>query len=493
MPVESKHPEYSCHIRDWEACHDVYDGLSAVRARDSGKRYLPPTTGQWIDGMNAGQKGLKHYEAYRDRATLSGFFCDAVDLFLGMLWHRPPTLELGPLEQFFGDQRPATPDGQTLFQLLRRIHVQQLKVARLGLMGDMPEGELSAPKPFIELYPAESIINWNDSAKNLSKRMLKLVVLDECGPVMLPNFEWKVEERYRVLDLGTLVDDKAAPVYSVAVVHKSGDLDPAALETPTVRGKASKEIPFVFIGSKSSTVAIDTPPFMALCEGVLALYRMDADYRQYLHMQGQETLFTKCADDGEVSSVGAGAHINIANPKGDAKFIGVSGAGLGEMRQAIENDRMLFAKKAGEMLADNSKQRESGDALTMRVGAKGASLVDIAHTSAEGLQRMLRILARWLGSDEAEVEKIRVIPNELWGSAELVTKSLLELVQAYVLNAPITLESIHDYNFKHGGTTLTWDQLIKAKRSEVELLGDLLPMPPPKPGEDKQDDKGDGA
>src|SRR6185295_10872376 len=117
---------------------------------------------------------------------------------------------------------------------------------------------------------------------------------------------------------------------------------------------------------------------------VLALYRMDADYRQCLHMQGQETLVTIAADDGEVSSVGAGAHINIKNPNGKAEFIGLSGAGLGEMRQAIENEMSRCAKKAGELLADQSKQVQSGEAIALSTGRKGTKLIDIALTAAEG-------------------------------------------------------------------------------------------------------------
>jgi hypothetical protein len=506
MPVESRHPEYQSQIRDWQACRDVYEGQSAVKARDNGMRYLPPTTGMWLDGMqaysystygaqayvapNKSQMGYINYLAYRDRALLSGFFSDAIDMFMGMLWHRPPTIELGPLKPYFGDEKPATADGQTLLQLLRRIHAEQLTIGRCGILGDLPEIESTRPTPYIELYQSERIINWDDGGRELATRRLNLVVIDECGKKRKPNLEWEDKESWRILNLGALETNEETGAYRVAVVDKPGALDPAAFTVaPNVRNRGPDEMPFVFIGAKSTTTRIDRPPFLTLVEQVLALYRMDADYRQCLHMQGQETLFTKCAEDGEVSSVGAGAHINIKNPKGDAKFIGLSGNGLGEMRQAHENETARCAKKAGELLADSSKQRESADALVERTGSKGTKLIDIALTAAEGLQRMLRILARWLGLPDTEIV---VKPNKEWSAGQFASKTLLELVQAYVLNAPITLQSIHEYNVRNGYTTLTWDEMIAAKRSEVELLGELMPMAPPKPGDDANDNSDGG-
>lgn len=489
MAVESRHPCFDSHIADWEACRDVYHGQSAVRSRDQGVRYLPPTTGQVIDGAYDGHdtRGWKNYCAYRNRALLGGFFSDAVDMYMGMLWHRPTTFELGPLESVFGDGKPATSAGESLAQLLRRMHAEALVTARHGLFADMPEAEASTPQPYIELYQTEQIINWDDGARQLARRMLNLVVLDESGSVRDANLSWTWKKQYRVLWLGQLAANEAKGAYGNAVFDGGEPFDPSRVFNPVARNKPLDEIPFVFVGTKSITTQVDDPPLMALAWATLALYRMDADYRQHIHMQGQDTLVTSGAADGEVSSVGAGAHLGMQNPDAKAYFIGINGQGLGETRQAIQNDQTLCAKKAGEMLADNSKQRESGDALVERTGRKGASLVDIADTCAAGLERMLRIIAKWLGHSPAQCETIKVIPNKKFGTPKVVPGEMKQLVEAYVLGAPITLQSIHQYNVDHGYTTLTWDEMIEAKRSEMEMLAELLPMPAPTGEEDEED------
>jgi len=463
--------------------------------RDGGKRYLPPTTGQLIDMRERPEIGRANYCAYRDRALMGGFMSDAVDMFLGLLWHRPTVFELGPLEPIFGEDRPATATGESLRQLLRRMHVEIMITGRLGLLGDMPAEQSSSLSPYVEMYDAEQIVNWNDGALELGRSKLNLVVLDESTSVMQPDLSWKPECRHRVLWLGSLAGMESSGAYRVARFDGDQAFDPGRATQPEMRGRQLDELPFVFVSTKSLTTRIEPPPLISLARAVLALYRMDADYRQHIHMCGQDTLYTRGAEEGEVKSVGAGAHINIAAPHGEAKFIGINSQGLSETRQAIENDRVLCQKKAGELLADNSKQRQSGAALAEMTGRKGASLNDIAILCAEGLQRMLRILATWMGASDTERETIKVIPNLKFGTPTFQSAEMKALVEAYVLGAPITLHSIHEYNVAHGYTTLTWDEMIAEKRDEAELLSELMPMPAPTGTEDdsEDDDQEDGA
>lgn len=492
MAVNSKHPAYNLHLEDWEACRDVYHGQSAVRRRDGGRRYLPPTTGQRIDMAEKPEIGKANYEAYRDRALMSGFFSDAIDMFLGLLWHRPTTFELGYLEPWFGDGKPATGAGENLSQLLRRMHVEAMVTGRLGLIGDLNNDGVatSPPAPYLELYDAEQCINWDDGGSRFARRSLNLVVLDESTAVRNAQLEWECKNYYRVLWLGEIGPNEERGEYHVSRFEGDVPFDPTAGEPPNVRLKTLDKLPFVFVGTKSITTQVDDPPLIALARGVLALYRMDADYRQHIHMCGQDTLFTRGAAADEVKSVGAGAHINIENPHGDAKFIGINSQGLSETRQAIQNDQSLCAKKAGELLSDNSKARESGDALVERTGRKGASLNDIADMCAAGLERMLRIIAEWMGATPAQVQEIRVIPNKKFGTPAFNAAEMKQLVEAYVLGAPITLQSIHEYNVAHGYTDLSWDDMVLAKRSEQEMLADLLPMPAPATGDDAEDEEG---
>src|ERR1043165_6043431 len=87
------HPEYVCKRPLWEECRDVLAGQKAVKERDGGTRYLPPTAGMILDGMDhPDELGYQNYQAHLKRAHFYGYYTEGVDLALGMLWNKPPVI-----------------------------------------------------------------------------------------------------------------------------------------------------------------------------------------------------------------------------------------------------------------------------------------------------------------------------------------------------------------------------------------------------------------
>ena len=102
-------------------------------------------------------------------------------------------------------------------------------------------------------------------------------------------------------------------------------------------------IPFVFCNSDSTCLDPTKPPYLDLVYLSLAIYRGEADYRQSLFMQGQDTLVISGALMGQESGVqsvqvGASGGIYFSSSEGKAEFIGVNSQGLSEQRTALEND-----------------------------------------------------------------------------------------------------------------------------------------------------------
>jgi hypothetical protein len=59
---------------------------------------------------------------------------------------------------------------------------------------------------------------------------------------------------------------------------------------PSLAGKPLDAVPFVFVGPRDLVPTPDMPVLMPLARIALAIYRTEADYRQALYMQGQDTL-----------------------------------------------------------------------------------------------------------------------------------------------------------------------------------------------------------
>jgi len=189
-------------------------------------------------------------------------------------------------------------------------------------------------------------------------------------------------------------------------------------------------------------------------------------------MQGQDTLVLIGAHDSNTTKrTGAGAVIDV--PKGgDAKYIGVSAAGLTAQREAI-TDLNTYANERGTKLMefDSSTKSSSGEALKVRVAARTTTLTSIARTGAEALKQSLRYAAAWMGLPQADVDKIDVEANTEFADTALAGPEVLAFMQAKQMGLPLSLESIHALMVQNDLTQLTYDDEQAAIADEPPMLG----------------------
>ena len=377
MAIDSKHPLYTEHLPDWQVMQDGYAGERAVKAARFD--YLPAPSGMVEDGALVGvtTPGGQAYDAYRACAHYPDLLADAVRAMVGVMHHKPPTIELPLAMAPLLDS--ATLQGEGLALLLRRINEQQLITGRCGLLADLPEetDALSSELPYLALYRARDLINWDAGQRErLSSDDLNLVVLDETGPVR-QGFEWTVEQRHRVLVLGepAVNEPSGQALYRAGVfAGKAAAFSADGLIEPSWRGRRLDVIPFSFINASDLAADPDDPPLMGLARLALTIYRVEADYRQALFLQGQDTFVVIGGIEQDDYRVGSNMTLTVP-VGGDAKYVGVDSSGIPEMRAALENDYARAAQKGGQLLDSVSRERESGDALKIRVAA--------AHGDAE--------------------------------------------------------------------------------------------------------------
>jgi hypothetical protein len=493
--LSTPHPAYTERVREWEQCRDCWRGEYWVKQRDGGVRYLPPTQGMVRDGLyahpssnslNKSSLGYSAYSAYLVRAVLHSFFRDAVQMLMGLMWNKKASYKLKGIEFI---EKAATSRGESLEQLHMRINEQQLAVGRLGLLTDLSDkATIAQPKPYISLYEAETIINWDGGFRGeIPVEVLNLVVLNESG-YKRKTFDWDWHEQYRVLMLGDLESNDVAGIYRQGVFmtqeNQGPTFDETLLKPPGARGQTLNEIPFVFCNAQSTITQVEDPPLLGLSDLVLALYRLEADYRQELHASTQATLWTKGImnlDPSKPMRVGAGGHIDLGtNPEAECGYLELSGRGLPEMRHAVTKDKELAKTKSGEMVDQSSRARESGDAMSQRIGTKTATLNQVAISGAEALTRSLRYVAMLSGVKN--LNDIEVIPNFDFASKDWDAASYLALVQAKMTHgAPISLESMHQYAVDQGYTTTQFDEMMRQIEKESEFLKKLQPEIPVDP------------
>lgn len=471
MAVDSRHPLYEVFAPMWVKCRDVYAGSDAVKAKR--EIYLPPNAGMRRDGaatpsgrLTPNTPGWWRYNDYLLRAVFHDVFKEAVEIALGSMYCRPPTIELpAQLESL---RTNATSNGETLDMLLRRINEQQLVTGRLGLLADIPTiSPEAAPMPYFVVYNAETIINWDDGNRDASnKPRLNFVVLCETEYERDPEFEWSSVEKFRILVLGDPEVNEAPgqrAVARVAIVRRANgeSFEPQEYRTITRLGRSFDELPFTIINGRDVVADPTFPTQLGLADLALALYRGEADYRQSLYEQGQDTLVTVGSSE-EDHPVGAGASINLKHG-GEAYYIGVSGDGLGEMRQCIGNDKAEAAHKAGQLIDNRARPFESGEALKTRQAGQSATLTDIAIAGAYGLELQLKNVARFMGADES---RVKVKPNLDFTLAGMMTQELVEMCTAATLGGPISKRSIHTFMAERGMTRLSYEEELREMEAD---------------------------
>lgn len=480
--LESYNYEYGDMLPYWQKLDDLYKGENVVKSK--GVKYLPPSSGMIIDGLGIPNSlGDKVYQAYKQRADYINHVKTGVDRYVGLCHQSAPTIQLPKEMEYLRDK--ATKDGQSLESLLRMINTEQVKLGRCGLFADLNTNAYGS-KPYIAFYNAFSIINWNDSDNPYGYTGLNMLVLHEVEHVC-KNFSWSNEDRYRVCLLGDGNVVQPTDRYQQGVFIGE-TFDKSKMFTPSYLGTTLDEIPFVFVNSCDCLSKPDYPPLDDLANTSLGAYRLSADYKQALHMQGQDTLVIK----GSLLNVtentpgnnrmnaqeqgirtGAGAVLNVA-ADGNAEFIGVNGDGIPEMRTALENMLTRCEVKSGNLLT-NGSTFESGESLKTRLTAQTATLNQIALTGAFALQRILRIIAKWIGANEEEVV---VQPNLEFSDFRSTGDDLVKVTTAIKLGFPMSLQSAYEYAQSKGYTKNPFAAEIETIKKEKESgLRDML-MPP---------------
>lgn len=463
MALSSTHPSYDLAVDNWTLCRDCYAGQEDIK--NKGTVYLPATPAMIEDGMEANADGLVEYTAYKDRAVVPDLFKPAVEAMVGLIHKNPWVIELpAQLEDM---RKRCTLDGEGIESLLRRLNEEQLVVGRIGLLMDVPDNAPSTSLPFFVTYSAESILNWADAEGEDGKLEPALVVLDESGQVIDAELQWKEFTQYRVVAMstfakellgvggaGTNIEQAPDGVYITATVTDSEQMGGAEFIAPELGGTSMTALPFKFIGTKDLVSDPDVPSLIGIARMTIAIYHTEADYRQTLHLQGQQTMVLIGETNAQPKRTGANRWIGVPI-NGDAKMVGITADGLAGFKDCIHLDEQRASNLGANMLVQKGADAESGDALKIRQAAKTATLGSIAKTSAEAVETLLKMAAELRGANPDEVA---IKPNMDFADETINGADVVQWMNARAMGAPISLRTIHDNLRLAGKTRMTFDE-----------------------------------
>lgn len=395
--VATQHPGYAKFAPKWKRCRDVSDGQDAVHA--AGTAYLPRLKDQTNEDYTAYVKRAGFYNA--TWRTMSGL--------VGMLFRKPPSQKVpAGIEDYLKDVDLA---GTSLDTFARGLALETLEVGRYGILVDHPPTANDEPltvaaaqqqglRPALQLYRAESIINWKHRRVR-NRHVISQVVLEEIVSEPDGEFAEKDVTQYRVLDLDE--DDQ----YRVRVFQRENEKD-VLVEGPfhpLMNGKTLDYIPFAIGGVDGIESDLDEPPLIDLMDRNLEHYRVTADYRHALHFSACPMLMLAGVqiEPGEKVYVGSTKAIIADHPDAKGFYIEPKGQGLPSIREALNDLKQEMAVLGARMIAEEKKQAETATTAAIHRTGENSVLSAIAIAVSEALEWALGIFAEWAGQP-AEVE-----------------------------------------------------------------------------------------
>lgn len=458
MDITIRNPAYEEFLPSWLLMRDAMGGEDDIKA--AGQKYLPMKTG--IEAISDPVARQKAYDRYKMRAEFPDLVALTVRGAVGTMLEKPAEVELPKALEPLRLQ--ATRDGLTLEALHRRIATELMITGRYGIL----PGIALDGSPYLSGYIAESIINWDVN----DEQVADFLVLDESRKVRnRATGEWVDVEQYRecFIEGGRYM----ARVWTA----RDGKWIPGeVMEAADRRLRPLEFLPFVFINTSDLTPHPDDVPLYGLAKIALRIYRMDADLTTSLHMTSEPTPVVSGYDDPEAAvregklpkGIGA-ATLWVLPQGGDAKFLEFSGAGIQKQEDVIQKNYDRAVMFGAQLLSDEGKAQESGEAKRVRLDSQHATLKGIAMTSAAGLERALKNVAIWMDADPDEVV---VTPNLDFFDKALEPQEIDALVRGWMAGAfsRYTLFG----NLQRGGVVAedrTYEEELEAIEAEGGSLG----------------------
>jgi hypothetical protein len=397
MPINSKHPEFNEYAEAADLVNDCLEGDVV--------EYIPKKESQT----------QQQYEKFRQRPSFYNVVERTCAALVGALTRKPATLNN------VSGGIPNMDDGDNFEEFLQEAYTLLLAEGRLGILVDFNE---ETNQPYLVTYRGTSIINWSED----------FIIIEECYYGSDPKDKYEIAEvkRYREL---TLQDG----IYTVNIWEQIARDKFAITETfqPIVRGAHLTEIPFTWVNTFDTTDDINKPPLFTLAKINVEHFILQAGLAHIAWVLASPTPTIVGDLQGDETTIGLGGDRFIhLKPGGTASYMEFSGQGAEfVLNLTKQKEEQMFS--LGSRLLQYKAGVESSDALQIRLGAEGASLMTLRNALNAGLTKALTYYNQWFSSNAVPDVNL----NSDFSPANMTPQEITSLLQLYSAGA-ITLETV---------------------------------------------------
>lgn len=271
---------------------------------------------------------------------------------------------------------------------------------------DLADQKKKGLRPYLNLYPASSVINWRYRVNPVSKQKeLTLLVLMEVSSEAVDRFSVADVTRYRVFEVNNSV--VTWELWKETGEGKDKQLvkeDDGMIEKITA-------IPAAFIGD-----VMDDPKLLVESRLEIKAYQKESSFDAIEYLQ-MPTFVTKGYEGEETLKLGASAHLKLpADPAADAFYMQMDAAGHDSLKKSIAEIKDHIKARVNYLITSASEKTATQANIEDR--DKQARLIVWADELKDALERALQFMGQFVGLGEDQAGEIVLVTS--WSNAKLV-------------------------------------------------------------------------
>lgn len=429
MAVNDADPAWGIHT---EARHKVAE-LAAGREDALGR--IRPLPGHDKDTA----------KKFRDGAYFLPVVARTQEAFGGLVFSKTPTR--AGLEALSGYLKDITGSGQDVDRFAEQGFDGILETGGVMVLVDYPDApegvtvadaEANGVRPTLKLYTASNILSARNRKIGTARKLAHVRVLEQVDEEdVTDEFKLTTVKQVRVLDL-----DQGG-LYRQRVFRNTGGAWTQFGDTvePKRQSKRLDVLPTFFSNSRDGEPVPAKPPLEDVADISIAHLNNSAALEWALLWTANPTPIFKGLNLGEGDTVKLGSSEGIAvGPDGDAKFMEFTGAGLEELRLALEAKRKDAALMGARMLLESGRAAIAAETARIERAGETSVVSGIANALSDCLTKALAFMADWAGVSSAGIQYWL---NTDLNPAGLSAQELTALLSAWQSGA-ITLEDLFE-------------------------------------------------
>lgn len=414
MMQMEKHANHTAQEKNWARCRLAMRSAQEIKASESAIPRLVTMERREADSETATASKDRRYKMYTENSKWCGSPKRTMNGFIGLVMRKPAEVLCGGESGKSVDWLKDVDGSRTHVNnwVEKNVLPNVFTVGCHGVLIDQPKN-VNEPSPRLISYPAESVVNWKEEDGKLTWVALK----EEFEEIDL-NFGDTLDIKPKKIDQTrhlVLEDGR----YQWYIYDEQNKLKDSSHNYRTASTRELDFIPFQMISYAGSGFCHPEPPLLELIElcyddlKLWALCGLANFFGASPAYIARNVNYDRMKKLGVSLSLGQMGIIGLPEA-GQVNIVEYTGAIIGHYMAQLEMNRRAKIALGAAILSTEGVANIAKDTAKGISNSDQSMLTQIVNNISEGVQKVLKMVLRWLGTEPTEENCNYQLNKEFW-------------------------------------------------------------------------------